>query len=140
MKVTSDFDDAEFAQKARHGLPAAAYPLLWIPERLLPLCNEMQVLRAFLGRPIRVISGYRSEAYNRREGGARFSQHVQGRAADIVISGFKASEVHEACLDLIAEGRMKLGGLGAYPNFTHLDVRPSRRLIRWTGARAAPAP
>lgn len=135
MIVTPHFDSTEFSQKAGHGLMGEPYPLHWIPSRLLPLCNELEVLRTVLGKPVRVISGYRSELYNRAIKGARLSQHIQGRAADIVVSGCTAAMVHACCLELHDAGTLKIGGLGIYPNFVHIDIRPTKRLIRWTGSR-----
>lgn len=135
MQLTRHFSTSEFAQKSGHGLPGLDYPDEWITTRLLPLCNELEVLRDVLGKPVRVISGFRSEQYNKRIGGARLSQHVEGRAADIVIPGVEAEWVHDTVLDLVKAGKMRIGGLGHYPRFVHIDVRSSKRLVRWTGSR-----
>lgn len=43
----------------------------------------LEPLRKLYGRPIIVTSGYRSSAVNKVVGGAKNSQHVQGKAADI---------------------------------------------------------
>lgn len=55
--------------------------------RLIPihkkLLEVLECIRAINGRPLRVVSGYRSPDYNRRVGGARKSQHLYGRAADL---------------------------------------------------------
>jgi hypothetical protein len=49
------------------------------------LCvHVLQPLRNALGYPIRVQSGYRCPRLNERIGGARESQHLQGKAADIM--------------------------------------------------------
>lgn len=137
MRITDNFHLSEFGQKARHGLPAIEYPAAWINDRLRPLCHRMEALRYHLGKPITIISGYRSEAYNRKIGGARHSQHVAGRAADIVVLGVEARKVHSLCLKLVAAGELRLGGLGEYPGFVHLDLRDSSRLVRWTGKRTS---
>lgn len=71
MLVTSHFSVEEFAQPARRGLLALPYPLEWVEGRMRPLCEVLEVLRRRLGdRPVTVLSGYRSEAYNRAVGGA----------------------------------------------------------------------
>jgi uncharacterized protein YcbK (DUF882 family) len=127
--ITPHFSASEFA--CRDGTP---YPPGWIETRLRPLCETLEVVRAAVGGPIEILSGYRTEAYNRKIGGARLSQHVQGRAADIRMG--RASRIHEVVLDLWREGKLpNLGGLGAYPSFTHLDVRPVGKLVRWSGSR-----
>lgn len=43
----------------------------------------LQPIREALGRPIRVTSGYRSEALNKLIGGSKKSQHCKGQAADL---------------------------------------------------------
>lgn len=130
--VTPHFRLDEFACK--DGSP---YPLDWLAPRLVPLCQTLEVVReAAGGRPMRIISGYRSEAYNRKIGGAKASQHVQGRAADIQHPVLTADELHTLVLDLYRAGKLpQLGGLGAYVTFVHCDVRATDRLKRWTGSR-----
>lgn len=51
--------------------------LMW---RLEALRNKSR------GHPIKIVSGFRSVAYNRCIGGARVSQHLFGTAADILVS------------------------------------------------------
>ena len=131
-KITEHFTSTEFGCK-----DGTAYPPAWITSRLRPLCVALEVLRGAIGKPITILSGFRTEAYNRRIGGARASQHVEGRAADIVVPGLTAAKVHAVVLALHAEGKIAIGGLGAYPNFTHVDVRPAAKLARWGGSRTA---
>lgn len=50
-------------------------------------------LRVALGRPVRITSGYRSEALNDAIGGARGSQHMRGEAADIKVDGIGAEDL-----------------------------------------------
>lgn len=47
------------------------------------LVRRLELLRAIIGRPIHIVSGFRSPAHNRRVGGARRSQHLLGKAADL---------------------------------------------------------
>lgn len=129
--ITPHFSLDEFA--CRDGSP---YPREWINERLRPLCLALEALReACGGRAVTVLSGYRSPAYNAKIGGARLSQHVEGRAADVQVNGLAPSDVHRVALDLHLAGRVRLGGLGLYPSFVHVDVRPGVRLARWSGSR-----
>jgi uncharacterized protein YcbK (DUF882 family) len=133
MKMTLHFRSEEFA--CRDGTP---YPARWVSSRLAILCEMLEVIRANLIGSVRVLSGYRPPEYNRRIGGARQSQHCQGRAADIVVEGIKAEDVHRAILAMYARGMLKdLGGLGLYPGFVHVDIRPTKTLRRWRGTRAA---
>jgi uncharacterized protein YcbK (DUF882 family) len=138
VKITEHFSLEEFAQPARHGLPSVPYPERWIEDRLRPLCLILEEIRREVGAPLRILSGYRSPEYNRKIGGARASQHVEGRAADIVAPGLPLVRLETAVLrvDLAREreGRQRVAGWGSYPSFVHVDVRPGR-LARWTGAR-----
>lgn len=137
MKITDHFDSAEFRQNARHGFGAVEYPDEWIPNRLSPLCVALEVIRVASGGTLQVLSGYRSPAYNKKIGGAKSSQHMEGRAADIKSSKLDAAALHALVLRLSKEGKIKIGGLGEYPTFVHVDVRSGgKRLARWRGARA----
>ena len=132
MQITPHFKLEEF--RCPDGTP---YPSQWIKSRLTPLCEQLEILRAALGAaPITVSSGYRTPEYNRKIGGARQSQHLEGRAADIIVKGRHPDFVHDRALALHVGGVLKLGGLGQYPTFTHLDIRPGTRLARWGGSRA----
>jgi len=125
MNLTQNFSLHEFRCKDGSDVPEE------LLENVQELANNLQVLREFFGKPIRVISGYRSPKYNRKIGGARKSQHMSARAADIVISGVTPQEVKDAIVSLIKEGKMKSGGIGLYTTFTHYDTRG--RNARWYG-------
>lgn len=131
LPITQHFSVGEFA--CRDG---SAYPAEWIGTRLHPLCMALEVIRERAGKPIKIVSGYRSESYNRRISGARLSQHVQGRAADFTIAGMDAGAVNDLVVALYRDGAIKIGGAGRYPGFCHIDVRPSARLVRWGGSRS----
>ena len=95
------------------------------------LAENLQVLRDHINRPIRVISGYRSPPYNRKIGGAKKSQHMVAKAADIKVTGMHPDEVRQEILTLIREGKMAVGGVGRYTTFTHYDIRGWN--ARWSG-------
>lgn len=53
-------------------------------QKAVDLCeNVFEPIRAHLGRPIKINSGYRSPALNRAVGGAKTSQHLKGEAMDL---------------------------------------------------------
>ena len=53
-------------------------------SNLVSLCNNvLQPLREFMGRPIKINSGYRSPKLNTKIGGSRTSSHMKGEASDI---------------------------------------------------------
>lgn len=136
MKITPHFRSEEFDQPARHDFQREPYPEKWHATRLRVLCDVLEVIRKEISCPIKIVSGYRSEAYNKKIGGARHSQHVQGRAADIQSAALGAGALHDMVLYCYKTGKLPfLGGLGLYPTFVHVDVRPTTRLARWTGSR-----
>ena len=147
MKITPHFSLTEFDRPARRGFPPAPYPENWIEERLRPLAEILEVIRGRVGTPIVVLSAYRDIAYNRRIGSKNTSQHVQGRAADIVAQGMNVTDLHSVILALCRDGTLRdrprwVGGLGLYggvgsAGFVHVDTRPGKRLARWRGSRTA---
>lgn len=89
------------------------------------LLYKLQKLRDEIGKPIIVTSGYRTKEYNNKIGGAKNSQHMLGKAADIKINGLSPDEIA-----IIAE-KIGFGGIGIYKTFVHLDVRQIK--TRWRG-------
>ncbi len=124
-RLTENFHIKEF--KCRDG---SSVPDVYL-ENVVLLAENLQVLRDHVGKPIHVISGYRSKKYNTRIGGARRSQHMLAKAADIKIPGMTPKEVKDTIEELIKSGKMVKGGVGLYRTFTHYDVRG--RNARWYG-------
>lgn len=79
------------------------------------LVEHLEKLRAMIGRPLRIVSGYRSPSTNRAVGGARRSQHLYGRAADIPFGYCTPAQARAA-------GFTGIGVRGRYA--VHVDVRP----------------
>jgi uncharacterized protein YcbK (DUF882 family) len=142
VKVSAHFDSAEFDQPGRYGQPPAVYPSFWLADatRLPKLVVALEQIRALYNLPVKVLSGYRSPAYNAALYAASNepptqSQHSQGRAADIQIPGVDVGKLHADILDLYKTAHLDIGGLGFYPkkNFVHVDVRVGwSHLAQWT--------
>lgn len=93
-----------------------------VDEELVEL---LEAIRAAAGGAVTINSGYRSPAHNKAVGGVPSSQHVYGRAADIVVAGASPlliGQIAEYYLD-------RRGGIGVYNGFTHVDTRTIRS--RW---------
>ena len=90
------------------------------------LIRVLEDLRQSLRGAIMINSGCRCERHNASEGGSPGSQHIRGKAADIVVSGVDADTVAE-CLEDKYPGKY---GIGRYPGRTHIDVR-SGPPARW---------
>jgi uncharacterized protein YcbK (DUF882 family) len=54
---------------------------------------------------------------------------VKGKASDLRVSGMTPKEVALVIEGLIEQGKMKEGGIGVYPTFTHYDHRGIK--ARW---------
>ena len=89
----------------------------------------LQCIREHFGKPVTITSGYRTAAHNRAVGGAVYSQHQYGRAADIRVSGVPVEQL-AAYAETLLPGT---GGIGRYPakGFVHVDVRKAKS--RWVG-------
>jgi|TARA_R110000822_G_scaffold309217_1_gene438332 uncharacterized protein YcbK (DUF882 family) len=123
MQLTKNFSLSEFACNDGSITPP---PVI---DKLKILAKNLEVLREYLDKPIKVNSGYRSPLYNIRIGGAKTSQHLFGKASDIVVDGYTPKQVFDAIETLQARGQMAIGGLKAYGTFTHYDIRG--HVARW---------
>lgn len=123
MKLTKNFNREEF--DCRDGTI--------VPDSLLPniqeLADNLQVLRDDIGEPLHVNSGYRTPTYNKKIGGASDSQHKKAKAGDITTKSFTPKQLAARIEKLIKDGKMKQGGIGIYPGFTHYDIRGTK--ARW---------
>lgn len=121
--MTEHFSRDEFKSK-----DGAHFPYE-VKQNLKVLAEQLEVLREHFQKPIDINSGYRSPKHNAKVGGADNSQHLAGKAADIVIEGISPDEVADAIEFLIDSKMMKQGGLGRYETFTHYDIRGKK--ARW---------
>ena len=125
MTLTDNFTINEFECHDGTGVP-------WnLVENVQKLANNLQVLRETIGKPIHVVSGFRSATYNKRVGGASRSYHIKAMAADIRVNGMSPKAIKAAIEILITEGKMEQGGIGLYKTFVHYDNRG--RKARWGG-------
>lgn len=122
MKLTTNFNLNEFN---KHNFALTETVLRNIKE----LAKNLQVLRDEVKKPIKITSGYRPAEHNAKIGGASKSRHITGQAADFKIEGYTPKQVAAIIEKLIADGKMKEGGLGTYSTWTHFDIRGTK--ARW---------
>ena len=85
-KVTKNFTISEFA-----------CPCRWCDKSYIDtsLIKVLQDVRDHFNKPIRINSAFRCTIHNNKVGGAKSSQHLFGKAADIVVQGILPQEVQE---------------------------------------------
>jgi len=123
MKLTENFSREEFDCSDGSEMPTD------VQLNIAELAVQLEIIRAHFNAPIKVNSAYRSLEHNRKIGSKDTSQHVLGKAADIVVKGHTPDEVADAIDFLIMTGMIKEGGVGRYNTFTHYDIRGER--ARW---------
>lgn len=115
IKVSKNFKLYEF--ECNDG----SHHVMMDPEVII----RLQALRDTLGKPITINSAYRTKEYNAKIGGTKDSQHILGKAVDVVCEGVSPEKVgHVAKL-------CGFRGIGIYDTFTHLDVRKEH--TEWRG-------
>ena len=124
-QLTKNFRLKEFHSKDGSPMPRSVY------NNVKKLAVELQKLRDAWMSPVTINSGYRSIEYNDKIGGVPNSNHTKGLAADIVVQGLSAKDVHDSIANYIEEKYVKDGGLGKYKTFTHYDIGDKRS--RWVG-------
>jgi uncharacterized protein YcbK (DUF882 family) len=121
--MTKNFSKEEFDCNDGSEMPINIY------HNMVKVANQLQVLRNYIKKPIKINSAWRSQEYNASIGGVKDSQHIMGRAADIVVKGMLPIELSKIIEDLISKGEMLQGGIGIYSSFIHYDIRGTK--ARW---------
>ena len=123
MKLTTNFSKSEFESKDGAEMPSD------VLENVKVVAEQLQVLRDVLNIPIKINSAYRSPSHNKKIGGVRNSQHITGKAVDIVAKGITTNYLAFKINELIIKGKMLEGGVGIYDTFVHYDIRGTK--ARW---------
>ena len=125
MKLTKNFSKSEFECSCGCEMPKE------ILYNVQKVANQLQIIRDRVNVPIKVNSAYRCLYHNRYIGSKDSSQHVLGKAADIVIQGQIPEQTANLIELLISKGDILQGGLGLYNTFTHYDVGHLGKKRRW---------
>lgn len=90
------------------------------------LVSKLQQLRDIINKPIRITSGYRCPAENKKVGGSVNSPHLLGKAADIQVKGMPLYFLAHMAANNISDIR-----IGIYPNHLHMDIMPPNPSKYW---------
>ena len=124
MQLTPNFSLEELIASdtaARAGIDNTPPPALM--DNLQALAQGLESVRALLGNPIHVNSGYRSPALNARVGGAPNSRHMTGLAADILCPQFGTPL--DVCRAIAASGIPIDQVIHEYANWCHVSFTPA---------------
>ncbi len=91
----------------------------------LPIDITLRLIEMETGCKMKVTSGYRTKAHNRRVGGAKKSYHLKDMARDII-------PVRSGCISLkkLAKIACKYTTTISYYNHVHIDSRKQRKCFR----------
>lgn len=122
-KLTNNFSMDEFECKCGCVMPE------FVKKNVQELAENLQVIRNAYGK-IDLTNSYRCKDHNADVGGSVNSQHLKGKAADIKSSDINPEDMAAIVDDLMKCESFKLGGVGIYNTFTHVDIRGVR--ARWS--------
>jgi len=119
IQFTTDFSYMDFQRGCKDEIPDE------LLDDLCRLALNLQVIQDHLpkGKKIKIISGYRSHRCNKHVRGAKKSQHMTGKAADIRVKGMSPRKVKRLIERLIKEKKISDGGVGLYRRHVHYDIR-----------------
>lgn len=115
--ISKYFKREEFACKCGCGYDPVDTELLFI----------LTSIRESFGQPVTITSGCRCPNHNAYVGGVVNSQHIFGKAADVIVRGV-APQVVGAFLEQMYPDKY---GIGVASNFVHVDSRDDKPR-RWT--------
>lgn len=119
----AEFLNSDAADKYQVSNMPADEELLAVLNNINALVNNvLDPLRAMMGLPIIITSGYRSQRVNELVGGSKTSQHLTGKAADIHIQGYTPQQME-----------MVYRTIQMYYDFDQLIFYPSKTLFILAG-------
>lgn len=130
-KLTENFSLNEFIHpddyvRFRDGEMRALYE-----QRLQLLAQTLEIIRAQVGGPIIVTSGWRSGQRNLLVGGSKTSDHPSGWAADIKSPYINAWKLFREIKTMRFAGLIDFDQLIEYPRHVHISVNPRSRGQSW---------
>lgn len=115
------------ATGARLGLdnicPPALLPNMWL------VAEKLEEVRAHFGKPVRVLSCYRSPAVNAAVGGSKTSAHRYALAADFVIPGVPLTDVARWCAANIEDFDQVIYEFGSWIHLGFASSGPRKQVL-----------
>jgi hypothetical protein len=90
---------------------------------------RLEEVRAHFGKPVRVLSCYRSPAVNAAVGGSKTSAHRYALAADFFIPGVSVIDVARWCADNIKDFDQVIYEFGQWVHLGFSEIEPRGKLL-----------
>jgi len=139
MKLSDHFSLIEFTRSdtaVRRGIDNT--PCDEHLANLAKLARKLEEVRALVGHPVVITSGYRSPALNAAVDGSATSSHCHGLAADFHVPGFGPDQaVAQAIADSALDFDQLIFEQTARSTWVHLgiDARMRREVLSWKSGR-----
>jgi len=91
-------------------------------DNILHMATIMDLVREFLGKPIKVHCWIRPEAYNKAIRGAHNSSHILGKAVDFYVEGMTCDAVRTLLIPKLEEFGLRMENKPG-SNWIHLDCQ-----------------
>lgn len=112
-EITNHFKVKEFA--CRDGSP-----IVFVESYLVVL---LEILRRKIKKPVIITSGYRTPEHNKKIGGAKYSYHMRGCAADIIVKGMTPKEIAKTLDKIVPDDSC---GIIVEESWVHFDTRSNK--------------
>ena len=93
--------------------------VVFIDEYLVQI---LDILRSKIEKPVIITSGYRTPSWNKKCGGAKYSYHMRGMAADIRVNGINPKEIANKLNAIVPDEC----GIIVYNGWVHIDTRTKK--------------
>ena len=126
VRLTAHFNLDEFVRSntaTKHGIDNTPPPD--VVRRLWSTAGHMEMIRALLGHPISIRSGYRCEALNKAVGGVSNSAHLTGYAVDFTCPDYGSP--YKIALDLANSPSISFDQLIQEGTWVHISFDPKMR-------------
>lgn len=139
MQLTPNFTLEEMTvsqEAARRGIPNV--PGQDQIDALRRLCRDiLEPLREALGKPIVISSGFRSQTINATVGGSKTSDHLYGRAADIIVPGYTPLAVAKKIVELQLPFKQVIEEFGSWVHVSIPEAGAAPKREQLTAIRRA---
>lgn len=126
MKLSAHFDLDEFVRSntaTKYGIDNTPPPD--VVRRLWSTAGHMEMIRALLGKPILISSGYRCAALNKAVGGVANSAHQTGYAVDFTCPDYGSP--YKIAMELANSPSISFDQLIQEVTWVHISFDPKMR-------------